>query len=330
MEFKDKIFNIVKEELPGCVKTGSAVCHLKGNIPCGALQGAIRTYASSVEPDDVVALIDTTIFGGGERGMLLTYDSIYYKGMLCEPTSSSYYLHELFDAPEDVYFSAYNISRMLSKLSDAWEKEYVDSEIEETTLGEDLLAFGINYLEKKTAEWLNDESEAAKGMCIELKDILIDWIKALSTDADMDSSVEDEDEFWDKSDKFYTNALFLGDTEEVKGSIDGSKTEDAELIETNEAMRECFNAVDNIINELIDKNPELGLEKVNVVKGANVYWRRIDEILDEAIAMKVYEKEEIERMQRATEDFVNILKRAVRQINKIIDMFESYLMENAR
>jgi len=46
MEFKDIIFKIVKEELPRCVKTGSAVCHLKVNIPCGALQGAIRAYVS--------------------------------------------------------------------------------------------------------------------------------------------------------------------------------------------------------------------------------------------------------------------------------------------
>ena len=47
------------------------------NIPAKKLQGAIHAYAQTVYPDDVLMLVDNTIWGGCGDGMLITRDRLY-------------------------------------------------------------------------------------------------------------------------------------------------------------------------------------------------------------------------------------------------------------
>lgn len=47
------------------------------NIPAKKLQGAIHSYAQTVYPDDVLMLVDNTIWGGCGDGMLITRDRLY-------------------------------------------------------------------------------------------------------------------------------------------------------------------------------------------------------------------------------------------------------------
>lgn len=49
------------------------------NIPRKKLEGAISSYAPGVSPDDVLILLDDTVFGGAKEGLLITNDAIYCK-----------------------------------------------------------------------------------------------------------------------------------------------------------------------------------------------------------------------------------------------------------
>jgi hypothetical protein len=49
-------------------------------IPRKKLDGAIKAYANPVNPDSVIALHDSTIFGGGGEGFVVTEAAFYCKG----------------------------------------------------------------------------------------------------------------------------------------------------------------------------------------------------------------------------------------------------------
>lgn len=51
--------------------------HIAPDIPSKKLDGAIASMAPNQDPDYVVAIVDTTIFGGGEEGALLTGEFLY-------------------------------------------------------------------------------------------------------------------------------------------------------------------------------------------------------------------------------------------------------------
>jgi hypothetical protein len=49
------------------------------NIPQKKLDRAIRKYGSGLKSDDVLALLDGTVFGSAEMGLLLTTEGIWYR-----------------------------------------------------------------------------------------------------------------------------------------------------------------------------------------------------------------------------------------------------------
>ena len=49
------------------------------NIPQKKLDRAIRKYGSGVKADDVLALLDGTVFGSAEMGFLVTMEGIWYR-----------------------------------------------------------------------------------------------------------------------------------------------------------------------------------------------------------------------------------------------------------
>jgi hypothetical protein len=51
------------------------------NIPANKLQGALRSYAQAVSPNDVLMLVDNTIWGGCGDGMMITRDRLYAHDM---------------------------------------------------------------------------------------------------------------------------------------------------------------------------------------------------------------------------------------------------------
>jgi hypothetical protein len=53
--------------------------YLSPNIPQKKLDRAIRKYASGLQPGDVLALMDGTVFGSAHIGVLLTTEGLHYR-----------------------------------------------------------------------------------------------------------------------------------------------------------------------------------------------------------------------------------------------------------
>ncbi|MCA6064195.1 hypothetical protein [Thalassolituus marinus] len=62
---------------------------VKPNIPHKKLMNALG-YASGVRPEDVLLLIDDTVFGGAKDGMLVTSDAIYCHEIMTSPVKISF------------------------------------------------------------------------------------------------------------------------------------------------------------------------------------------------------------------------------------------------
>lgn len=56
--------------------------YIKPNVPLDKARNAIGEYCGGVSYDDVVVLIDDTVFGNGKCGVLITDDAIYYHELL--------------------------------------------------------------------------------------------------------------------------------------------------------------------------------------------------------------------------------------------------------
>lgn len=65
--FEETFLNLNSE-----LKTVSHSIYLKPNIPSKKLAGAIGNYAKGIAPEEVLVLIDDTLFGGAKEGMLIT------------------------------------------------------------------------------------------------------------------------------------------------------------------------------------------------------------------------------------------------------------------
>ncbi len=71
MDKKERQIAIIKNKISSCVKTTSAEVFCYGEIPLKRIQGAKSVYAYGADNGDILALIDTTVWGSGKRGMVL-------------------------------------------------------------------------------------------------------------------------------------------------------------------------------------------------------------------------------------------------------------------
>lgn len=63
---------------------------LKGNIPEKKLANAIQAYANGVSQDEVILLLDDTVFGSAKEGLLITSDAIYGHQLGLKPVKVNY------------------------------------------------------------------------------------------------------------------------------------------------------------------------------------------------------------------------------------------------
>lgn len=64
--------------------------YLYPNIPEKKLKKAIKAYAKDLEQNDVIALLDDTVFGSATEGMLITETHLYYHEILSSPFMIDY------------------------------------------------------------------------------------------------------------------------------------------------------------------------------------------------------------------------------------------------
>ena len=68
---------LVATSFSGCFTVSSV--YTKPDIPAKKLNNAVSSYAEGVDPTQVVALYDSTVFGSGKEGVLVTYAGLYMK-----------------------------------------------------------------------------------------------------------------------------------------------------------------------------------------------------------------------------------------------------------
>lgn len=69
---------------------GANKYYFKGDIPTKKLDNAINTYAPNVDPNQVMALLDTTLTQNGKEGILFTTTGLYSKDTLSEKITVDY------------------------------------------------------------------------------------------------------------------------------------------------------------------------------------------------------------------------------------------------
>lgn len=111
---KDRKIAIIKKYLPNCTNTWSVYTY--GNIPRKCIDGALSSYSGHIEYDDVLGLIDETIFGSGKKGMIFSCDGFYMDG---GNGISRYADHISFNSLP----SSYNLSAVNEMLTKLYEIE---------------------------------------------------------------------------------------------------------------------------------------------------------------------------------------------------------------
>lgn len=61
----------------------------KPDIPLKKLENAIRSYAPSAQMEDVLVLVDATVFGSAKDGLIITSDQVFTKEFAGKPLSSA-------------------------------------------------------------------------------------------------------------------------------------------------------------------------------------------------------------------------------------------------
>ena len=65
-------------------------------IPRSKTSNAISAYCYDISHDDILVIVDDTVFGSSKNGLVITKDKIYCKGQLEKPASFSFSENTLF------------------------------------------------------------------------------------------------------------------------------------------------------------------------------------------------------------------------------------------
>lgn len=82
METEEKISkkrDIVRQSIESCTLSSSYQAYYYDNLPDKVFYNAKKNYAGNVCKEDVLGLIDVSVFGSGKRGLLLSVEGIYYR-----------------------------------------------------------------------------------------------------------------------------------------------------------------------------------------------------------------------------------------------------------
>ncbi|MCD7814606.1 MAG: hypothetical protein LUH20_11290 [Lachnospiraceae bacterium] len=164
-EKKDKI-EIIKAQLQSCLATESAAYFTYGNIPRKRFQGAARKYAAGVAYESVIGLVDTTVMGNGERGIVFTLDGVYYRELLQSPGYCSYKDSKKFPQLNEIYFDNANLGKMLIALShaDLCNTKTKDRLNTVLNVAGTVLAGAVNILlEEQRKKYADEETDGYQG-----------------------------------------------------------------------------------------------------------------------------------------------------------------------
>lgn len=113
METEEKISkkrDIVRQSIESCTLSSSYQAYYYDNLPDKVFYNAKKKYAGNVCKEDVLGLIDVSVFGSGKIGLLLSVEGIYYR----KSSSVAEYI-----AYKDIAKDKYIVARKLGDVCNA-------------------------------------------------------------------------------------------------------------------------------------------------------------------------------------------------------------------
>ena len=105
---REKKIEVIQKYISGVA--GSWPAYTYGRIPNALINNACSSYAGAVQKENILGLIDITVFGNGNKGMMFTENKIYYdNGMLGNRGSVSYMqIYNDGTIPGELFHASYN------------------------------------------------------------------------------------------------------------------------------------------------------------------------------------------------------------------------------
>ncbi len=317
---------IIREKIPYCVKTTSAEVFCYGEIPLKCIQGAKASYAYGINNDDILALIDTTVFRGGQRGMVFTTDGVYFKDMLSSPIYCTYTDLTEFSIPDDNYFNSKGLKDMLQDLFDleySIQKGNSISNMLVDVIGNTAIEMLESWVDKKRIEWDEADKEETNALFEALYDIkntltlLIDTLKEV---INIEVNLYDEEEV---SQYFFCLTMcaasfgsqYFSEDDWIELGLEEITGQD--FYTAQEESFEFFEFIDSAFDEF--EEDEIEFERISLKTASRLFSHKIDTILEELQEDDIDVEELYQSSINEAKTLRNQLKKVRRNINKIIE-----------
>ncbi|MBO5448691.1 MAG: hypothetical protein J5994_05135 [Ruminococcus sp.] len=276
----EKKLSIINNNIRNCVKSNSAVIYIYPNIPQNIINGARRKFVPSYE--EIIALIDTTVFNSGERGLAFTNNGIYFKDILLKPCGCTY--SDYVTSPmvaDDVYFNAYSITELATKLffsdyNDDDDDDYDDDDDDDTNesgtnlatllgeaLGEALGEYIGEKINNKVGEYITNKTNQENDEIIEgLRDTksqlreLNSTIKTLISSVNYFINNNDNESFDNKYMAIQRLSFFIASFADIDWLNNNFSEEQIEAIDmpavSTDQIFELFDEIDKLFIDISD------------------------------------------------------------------------------
>lgn len=326
MDKKERQIAIIKNKISSCVKTTSAEVFCYGEIPLKRIQGAKGAYVSEVNNDDILALIDTTVFRGGQRGMVFTTDGVYFKDMLSSPIYCTYTDLTEFSIPDDNYFNSKGLKDMLQDLFDleySIQKGNSISNMLVDVIGNTAIEMLESWVDKKRIEWDEADKEETNALFEALYDIkntltlLIDTLKEV---INIEVNLYDEEEV---SQYFFCLTMcaasfgsqYFSEDDWIELGLEEITGQD--FYTAQEGTFESLEFLDSVFDEF--EEDAIDFEKVSLKMASRLFAHKIDTILEEFQEDDADVEELYQTGLNEAKILREQLKKVRRNINKIIE-----------
>ncbi len=326
MDKKERQIAIIKNKISSCVKTTSAEVFCYGEIPLKRIQGAKGAYVSEVNNDDILALIDTTVFGGGQRGMVFTTKGLYFKDVLTSPVYCAYTDLPEFSIPDDIFFSSKGLKDMLQDLFNlecSTQKENSVSNVLLNIIGDTAIEMLESWVDEKRKE--RDEADKAETDAIfealyDIKNTLTLLIDSFKEVINTEIDLNDGEEVLQYFICLAICAATFGSqyfSEEDWTELGLEEITEQDFYTAQEGTSEFLEFLDSVFDEF--EEDTIDFEKVSLKMASRLFAHKIDTILEEFQEDDADVEELYQTGLNEAKILRKQLKKVRRNINKIIE-----------
>ncbi len=114
---KNEKINAVKQYIENIA--GIYTSYSYGEIPNSIITNACISYGGNINKQDILGIIDTTVFGNGKKGIIFAENRLYYNYGYGQMGSKSY--KQIYDSGQisgDIYYSAFNKNALTELVSE--------------------------------------------------------------------------------------------------------------------------------------------------------------------------------------------------------------------